>query len=103
MTSSAIPYNGCFSLIRDADRRDLFGLNLGFCQHCGDGARLRAPDLIRIMFYPSGLRIILFEFLLGDADDLTPLIDQEGSAAGGALIKGKYVAIGHDDLDGQVR
>jgi hypothetical protein len=54
---------------------------------------LRAlPDLFGIVFYPPGLRVDLLMLTLGESDDVTVMIEDNKSGAGGALIDGCYVA-----------
>jgi hypothetical protein len=61
------------------------GFGQGLCQR----GELRFPNLVGIVFYPSGLWIVLFEFFLCDAQHITLLIKEDAAAAGRALIERK--------------
>ena len=90
-----VPDQGGLALVGDADGGYLGRLDaLGF-QHFSCDSHLAAPDLHGIVFHLAWLGVVLGEFLLRDADDAGVLVEQDGPAAGGALIKGENIACWH--------
>ena len=55
----AIPEDGRFALIGDADGGDLIGLYVGFSQDYVSGVELRRPDVFGPVFDPAGLGVKL--------------------------------------------
>jgi hypothetical protein len=53
---------------------------------CGH-ARLRRPDVARVVLHPSWLGEDLREFLLGDGDDGACVIEEDRAGARGALVE----------------
>ncbi len=92
----AIPHDGGFALIRDAQRGDIARPGVGTTERFNGYADLGGPDIFRIVFHPTGARIMLLKFALGSAVDGAALIEQNGARTGGSLIQGKDVF--HTDL-----
>ena len=69
-----VPYNRCFSLIRDSDRSNLSPRCTDLADRFRCNGELRCPDLHRIMFYPTGLRIDLLKFFLCHTADIALLV-----------------------------
>ena len=63
----AVPNDGCLSLVGDAESRDPAGRQTRFSQGLDGHRNLGSPDLARIVLHPTGLRIELREFPLGEA------------------------------------
>src|SRR5262249_1827379 len=83
----AIPDDRRFTLIGDAERRDVGGTHTGARERFGGDADLRRPDFVRVVLDPSGLRKQLCEFLLRHRHDFAVPIEDDGTRAGGALIE----------------
>ena len=58
----AIPEDGGFALVGDADGGDVAGVMPAFFSALNGDSPLRLPDLVRIMLDPSGLRKDLAKF-----------------------------------------
>ena len=71
-----VPDNRGFTLVCDADRRDVISRRPDFVQRFGRDRILGQPDFVRIMLDKSRLREILGEFLLDNALDLAFFIKQ---------------------------
>ena len=82
-----IPDDSRFALVRDADALDVLrpraDLSHGFLRN----AQLRIPNLYGIVLHPAGLRIGLRKFLLCDAADLAPAVEQNAAIARRAGIE----------------
>lgn len=63
-TGFAFPDDGRFTLVGDANGRNLVGTDIGFRQHFNQRRALRGPDFHRVVFNPAWLRIDLLEFAL---------------------------------------
>src|SRR5258706_464304 len=50
---------------------------------------LRAPDFIRVVLHPAGLRVVLLEFALRRGDRLAGFVEDDGARTGGALVEGE--------------
>jgi hypothetical protein len=75
-------------LVRDADGRDVFEIEIRAANRVSNNFDLRRPDLVRIVLNPPGLGEKLSEFFLGDRDHFTGVIDDQGSGTGCSLIQG---------------
>jgi hypothetical protein len=75
----AIPDDGRFALIRDADGRDVLRAHLGPPQGFDGDADLRRPDFLRVVLDPPGRRKHLCEFLLGDRANRAVTIEDDGA------------------------
>jgi hypothetical protein len=49
------------------------------------------PDLKRIMFHPTGLRVNLGMFLLVRSDNFSGMVKEHATGAGGTLVDGTNV------------
>ena len=87
LTGIFVPDDGCLSLIRDTDRRDILccGLNLIHCLS-GNG-KLSRPDLTCIVLHPARLRKMLDKFLLCHTADLSVFVKQNTAVAGRSGIQ----------------
>ena len=79
LTRLAIPYDRRLALVRNADRRDIAWPHVRPGKHLDGGRQLRGKDVDRVMLDPAGVRILLFELMLGDACDLALVIEEHGT------------------------
>ena len=86
-----IPHDNSFSLVCDADRRDVLigGTDLLHSRTCD--RKLRLPDFICVVFDPAGSREILCEFLLRHAADLSLLVEEYAAVAGRTSVECHYI------------
>ena len=82
----AVPQDGGFALVGDAQRRQVAGPQAALRHGFGDDLARPQPDLLRIVLHPSGLRIDLLVLLLGAGDDCARPVENQKARAGGALI-----------------
>src|SRR5260370_21441348 len=96
-SSFAIPHDGCFALVRDADRGYLLRAHLSRAQSLQRYSDLRRCNLLRIVLNPSRLRKDLVELPLRYRTDRAFAIKQDGPRTGCALIKrqdvGQYASV----------
>ena len=91
LTGGSVPDNGRFTLVGNADRRDVFIRRADFL-HCLTGrGELCLPDFTGVMFHPAGLRIKLCEFFLHHRAHFTLFIEKNASAAGCSRIQRHYI------------
>src|SRR5439155_18156235 len=88
---AAVPDDGGFALVGNADGGDITRSQLRIRECLRRHARLRRPDFIRIVLDPAGLWEKLREFLLGDGDDISAVIEYDRARTGCALIESKNV------------
>lgn len=86
-TRFAIPNDGGFALVGDAECSDVFAGEIGFRENVAGDLELSGPNFARIVFNPAGLGKVLLEFLLGDAMDLPALIEKDRAGTGSSLIE----------------
>ena len=91
LTGLAIPHNNSFSLVCDADRRDVLIGGTDLLHSLTRNRKLRLPDFICIMLDPTGNREILSEFLLRHAADLSLLIEENAAVAGRTSVECHYI------------
>src|SRR3546814_4419380 len=92
----AVPYHRGFALIGNAYGMDIrtFQAGLGYgLARCG---QLRLPDIKRVVLDPTRLGEDLRDFLLGQRNDVSALVENNAACAGGSLVKGKYIGHGGD-------
>ena len=82
----AIPEQGGFSLVGDADGGNLLRGEFGLAQGGFGGGELGFPDRLGIMLHPSWFGENLREFLLRHGFDATGLIKDDASRACRSLI-----------------
>ena len=87
----AVPDDGRFALVRDADGVDVPGSETRPRDRLGGYAQLRRPDLFRVVLDPAGLGEDLLELLLRDGRDVAVLVEDDRPRARGALIQREYV------------
>ena len=81
------PYHRGFTLVGDADGRNVFGGEPRLF-HCAPGhLQLGLPDLFGVMLHPAGLREILVEFLLVPGQLLPFFVEQDAAVGGCAAIQ----------------
>ncbi len=90
----AIPKNGGFALVRDADGGQIAGAQITLRQGLRDHLPRPGPDLIGIVLNPSRLGIDLLMFLLGSRDHLGCTVQNKEPRASGALVNRSNV-FGH--------
>ena len=81
--------SGRLALVRDADRRDVAAREARLRERLVHHARLRRPDLGRVVLDPAGLREDLPELLLRRRDDASRVVEDERARAGRALVEGE--------------
>ena len=82
-----IPDDCRFSLIGNADARNVFCFCSDLCHRLDRYRSLRRPDFHRIMLHPARLRVDLWKFPLTDTFDLAFFIKQDTAGTGRPLIK----------------
>jgi hypothetical protein len=90
----AIPQDGGFALVSDADGCNVFGLRAALGKGFESNRNLRRGDLLGIVFYPTGLGKYLIELALRYGSNFAIAIEQERSRTGGALIECQNVLQG---------
>ena len=90
----AIPHDGGLALVRNADGGQVRGVETALGQSLRDHGLGAAPDFLRVMLDPTGMRINLLMLLLGGGNDASGAVKDDETGAGGALIDGADVA-GH--------
>ena len=73
-----VPHNRRFALIGDADGRNVCGCQSRLRQHIAAGVQRGLQQVRSLMFNPTGLRIMLGEFLLRAMGDRHVRIEQDG-------------------------
>ena len=68
-----------FALVGKAEGDDPFEFFAIAADDFTDDGEDIAPNLLGIVFYPSRLRVILFEFFLSNIDNISGMIEQNGS------------------------
>ena len=86
MASLAIPDNGGFALIGDADRSKVFRLQSFLLHGFFDDFRCSPPDFVRVVLNPPRLRKNLFVLFLRNSRDAARAIEDNEASAGRALI-----------------
>ena len=94
MARLAIPEDRGFTLIGDADRSKVFGLQTFLLQGFFNDFLCSPPDFVRIMLNPSRLRKNLLVFFLRDGRDAAIAVEHDEASAGGALIDRANI-VGH--------
>jgi hypothetical protein len=84
----SIPQDRCFSLIGDADSRDIGRRQLCLLQRGSSDGQLTRPNLFRVMFDPAGLRKVLSELLLSDGKNRSIVIKHDGARTSRSLVEG---------------
>ena len=99
----AVPHEGGFALIGDAQRGNGVGAKACCLQHFRKGGALTGPDFSWIVFDPTRLGVDLLECLLGSGYDLAGVIEEYGSGARGSLVQGENVVFRGHGIAGQGR
>ena len=97
LAAGAVPHQRGLALVGDADRGDVARGEPGLGDRLAAGRQHRAPQILRIMLDPAGLREVLRKFLLGDGRDGAVGAEHDGAGGRGALVDGEDVA-GHEVL-----
>src|ERR1022692_2124317 len=92
LAGCAVPDDGGFALVGDADGGNVGGLCTRLRQRFEGDSDLRRCDLFRVVLDPSGLRKDLVELALVYRSDGAVIVEQEGSGTCGALIERENVA-----------
>ena len=87
----ALPYKRCLPLIGDPYGFYLTGFHLCSFERPLGGLILCAPNLDRIMLYPSRLRIDLGEGNLADTDDIAGAIKDDRTGTRGTLVHSQNI------------
>ena len=91
LASGAVPHDGCFALVGDADRSDVCSADCALLHYLACDGELGLPDIFRVMLDPAWMRKDLPEFLLCAASDMACPIEQNGTGAGCPLVQRKDV------------
>ncbi len=91
LASCAVPDDGGFALVGDADGGEVAGARAGSGKDFDGGAHLRGEDVHGVVLDPSGAGIDLAEFVLRDASDAAVVVEENGAGAGGALVERENV------------
>src|ERR1700722_12155807 len=83
ITGLAIPDDGGFALVGDAETGDVAGTNAGASERLDRHRNLREPDFLRVLLHPARLGINLTDFFLGHGANLPFLVENNGPHAGG--------------------
>src|SRR5262249_17823493 len=86
--SAAIPQHGGLALIGDADGRDVAGAGARGATGPAEHGERDAPDLLRVVLDPPGLRKVLRELAIGTARDPAATVEHEDGRSRGSLIDG---------------
>jgi len=90
----AVPDQGRFALVGDADGGDAGGIHPGLLDHRTGGARDGRPQVCRVMLHPAGGGEKLGEFLLGGGCHLQAGIKKDRAGRCRAVIDGKDMGHG---------
>ncbi len=58
LTGFAVPDDGCFALIGNADTENFQALLFRFLHNVAAGPQCIVPDIVRVLFYPAFMRIM---------------------------------------------
>ena len=86
-----VPQDRSLALVGDADGGKVGGADVALGNDLHHHGVLAGPDLHGVMFHPALFRVELGELFLADSGDVLLVIKQDGTGAGGALIKGEDV------------
>src|SRR5690606_7710841 len=92
LAGRAIPYDRRLALVGDADRRDVVAGDAGVGEGDPDDGAGVAPDLVRVVLDPAGLREVLAVLPLAGADDAAAVVEDDRAGARGSLVDGDDVA-----------
>jgi hypothetical protein len=93
--AGAPPHHRGLALVGDADGRDVGRPQPGRGQRLARHGELRRPDLLGVVLHPAGLRKVLGELALRQRGDAAVAVEDDGARAGGALVEGEQVVLGH--------
>ena len=85
-----VPCNGGFTLVGDAHCRHVCHRPPRLGQCLGDGLLLAAPDFLRMLLHPTGLRIAALQRCSHTGNDFAGIPKQDRPGTGGALIKSHH-------------
>ena len=88
----ALPQHCGLALVGDAEACNCRGRDTGFGDGGAGAVELRREDLVRVMFDPARLRVVLAEFALRHAAQLAACVEDHRARAGRALIECQQVA-----------
>jgi hypothetical protein len=88
----AIPDDGCFTLVCDADGGNLFAFDFRRRDRVADALELDFENLFRIMFDPTWFWEKLREFMLSDADCFSLTVENNRATTSGARINAENVS-----------
>ncbi len=75
----SVPHDDGLTLVRNTDRRDVFGSGFCLLKRLARHGIHGKPDLFRVMLDPAGLREILGEFPLLHFDDRTLFVKEDAA------------------------
>src|SRR5690606_1060392 len=91
----ALPDQRRLTLVRDAERCEFLRRHPAVRDHLFHHFEDRLPYFLRVVFHPTGLRIELRELLLRGRYRSGPSIENDGTAAAGALVDREEVVNRH--------
>src|SRR4029450_2063523 len=94
-TTVTLPDEGCLTLIREANARDLLRAYAGLPQDLLCYHELGLPDILWVMFHPTGLRIVLGKGVAHLVYHAAGAITENGPGATRALIQCQDIRIRH--------
>ena len=92
-TGLPVPYYRRFTLVGNTDTSNMRIRHIRFSHSLLYSRRLCVPNLVRIMFHPTGLRKILLECFLRQRDNIALMAEKDGSRRGRPLVDSQYVFI----------
>ncbi len=88
----SVPDHRGFTLVGDAQGAHLVRGNTSLGQRFVDGSQLGAPDLHRVVFDPTRLRVNLRQLPLRLRHDDALGVEHNAARTGGALVEGEEVS-----------
>ena len=88
----AIPDDGGFALVGNADGGDIGTAEIGAGKSFADDLLGTLPDFLGVVLNPAWLGVDLGVLVLGHGDDLAGLIKNHTAGAGSALVYGEDIA-----------
>ena len=91
LTGLSIPDDGGLALICDADGDDIARTDAGLSKHLDSSSKLRSKDVEGVVLDPADTRINLLEFMLGYANDVAVVSEENRAGTGGSLVESQNV------------
>ena len=88
----ALPHDGRLALVRDSDGRDVLRAEPGRGDRLACRRDRIAPDVLGVVFNPSGRRVVLRKLAPGERDGAPLCIEDDAARRGRALVDGENVS-----------